>query len=49
MECGVWRGGMSIFVRAIFVAYEQTHRKVILADSFAGLPPPATTKVSDFI
>ncbi len=45
IECGVWRGGMSIFARAIFVAYEQKHRKVILADSFSGLPPSTTTKV----
>jgi O-methyltransferase len=45
IECGVWRGGTSMFARAVFMAYEQRERKVILADSFAGLPPAATSKV----
>lgn len=40
IETGVWRGGACIFLRAILKAYGVTDRKVWLADSFAGLPPP---------
>jgi O-methyltransferase len=39
LEAGVWRGGCSIFMRAVLAAYECTHRNVWLADSFEGLPP----------
>lgn len=37
-EAGVWRGGMTIFMRAVLMAYHNTDRKVWAADSFAGLP-----------
>jgi O-methyltransferase len=40
IETGVWRGGSSIFMRAILKACGDTSRKVWLADSFRGLPPP---------
>jgi O-methyltransferase len=40
VETGVWRGGASIFMRAILKAHRITDRRVWLADSFAGLPPP---------
>jgi O-methyltransferase len=40
VECGVWRGGASIFAKAVFKAYGVTDRKVWLADSFAGMPVP---------
>jgi O-methyltransferase len=40
VETGVWRGGACIMARAVLQAYGITDRKVILADSFAGLPPP---------
>jgi Macrocin-O-methyltransferase (TylF) len=40
VETGVWRGGASIFMRAILKAHDVTDRTVWLADSFAGLPPP---------
>lgn len=40
LEAGVWRGGACIFMRAILKAYEETGRRVWVADSFAGLPPP---------
>lgn len=40
IEAGVWRGGGSIFMRAVLDAHEAYARKVWLADSFAGLPPP---------
>jgi O-methyltransferase len=38
IEAGVWRGGMTIFMRAALMAYQITDRKVWVADSFAGLP-----------
>jgi O-methyltransferase len=40
METGVWRGGAGIMARAVLAAYSVGDRRVILADSFAGLPPP---------
>lgn len=40
IETGVWRGGACIFMRAILEAYGVTNRRVWLADSFEGLPPP---------
>lgn len=38
IEAGIWRGGMTIFMRAVLMAYQVTDRKVWVADSFAGLP-----------
>ncbi|MFA5999175.1 MAG: TylF/MycF family methyltransferase [Candidatus Babeliales bacterium] len=38
IETGVWRGGASIFMRAILKAYDNTEKKVFVADSFEGLP-----------
>lgn len=40
IETGVWRGGASIFMRALLKAYGDASRRVFVADSFAGLPPP---------
>lgn len=40
IETGVWRGGATIFMRAVLKAYCVTDRKVWLADSFEGLPKP---------
>lgn len=40
LECGVWRGGAAIFMRAALTAYGDASRKVWAADSFQGLPPP---------
>ncbi len=40
IETGVWRGGATIFMRAMLKAYGVTDRVVWVADSFAGLPPP---------
>ena len=40
IECGVWRGGACILMRAVLVAYGDKERCVWLADSFQGLPPP---------
>jgi hypothetical protein len=44
LEAGVWRGGASIFLRAILKAHGITNRKVWVADSFQGLPPPNPEK-----
>jgi len=40
IETGVWRGGATIFMRAVLKAYGDTERVVWVADSFAGLPLP---------
>lgn len=42
IECGVWRGGTSVFARAVLKALDITDRHVWLADSFQGLPKPRT-------
>lgn len=41
IETGVWRGGATIFMRALLEAYEpDSARAVWVADSFEGLPRP---------
>jgi len=40
IETGVWRGGASIFMRAVLKAYQDQTRCVWVADSFEGLPKP---------
>ncbi len=47
MEAGVWRGGMTIFMRGALRAYGATDRLVWVADSFAGLPQPETGQEYD--
>lgn len=44
IETGVWRGGACIFMRAVLAAYGIEDRKVFVADSFEGLPPPDPDK-----
>jgi O-methyltransferase len=44
VECGVWRGGAPILMRAVLAAYGDETRCVWLADSFAGVPPPDPAK-----
>lgn len=44
IEAGVWRGGATIFMRAILKAHGVTDRKVWVADSFEGLPKPDEKK-----
>jgi len=44
IETGVWRGGASIFLRAVLKAYGVNDRTVWLADSFRGLPEPNPEK-----
>ena len=45
IECGVWRGGACILMRAVLAAYGDQTRCVWLADSFAGLPPGGSRKL----
>jgi len=40
IETGVWRGGATIFMRAVLLAHGDTARTVWVADSFEGLPKP---------
>jgi hypothetical protein len=42
IETGVWRGGACILMRAVLAAHGITDRRVFVADSFAGLPPPTS-------
>jgi hypothetical protein len=44
IETGVWRGGATIFMRAVLAAYDITDRRVFVADSFEGLPKPNENK-----
>ena len=40
IETGVWRGGACIMMKAVLEAYGDKTRRVFVADSFNGLPPP---------
>jgi hypothetical protein len=40
IETGVWRGGATIFMRAVLKLHGVTDRTVVVADSFEGVPPP---------
>jgi O-methyltransferase/8-demethyl-8-(2,3-dimethoxy-alpha-L-rhamnosyl)tetracenomycin-C 4'-O-methyltransferase len=40
LEAGVWRGGACILLRGVLKAWNDRARRVWVADSFAGLPPP---------
>ena len=44
IETGVWRGGTTMLMRRVLKAYGVTDRRVYVADSFAGLPPPNPAK-----
>ena len=39
VETGVWRGGSSILAQGAVMAYNQSHRHIVVCDSFRGLPP----------
>ena len=41
IECGVWRGGTTVFMRGFLKVFGITDRTVWVADSFAGPPPPS--------
>lgn len=40
IETGVWRGGSVIFMKGMLKVYGDNIRKVFVADSFKGVPPP---------
>ena len=40
IETGVWRGGACILMRGVLAAHGIADRRVFVADSFRGLPPP---------
>lgn len=40
IETGVWRGGAAIFMKAVLNELKIKDKKVWLADSFIGIPPP---------
>lgn len=40
IETGVWRGGCCILMRGVLAANGVRERKVFVADSFDGIPPP---------
>jgi hypothetical protein len=44
IETGVWRGGATIFMRAMLKTYGVADRTVWVADSFEGLPEPDAEK-----
>jgi O-methyltransferase len=44
IETGVWRGGSVIFMRGLLEAHGVSDRRVWVADSFRGLPPPNPAK-----
>jgi hypothetical protein len=44
IETGVWRGGATIFMRALLAAHEVEDRSVWVADSFEGMPVPNLEK-----
>ena len=41
IETGVWRGGACIYMRAVLAVHGIKDRRVWVADSFDGLPPPS--------
>jgi hypothetical protein len=47
IECGVWRGGGSVFARAVLKALNIKDRHVWVADSFQGLPKARTSNDAD--
>lgn len=47
IETGVWRGGVTILMRAVLAAYGVADRRVWVADSFEGLPVPDPAHEAD--
>jgi O-methyltransferase len=43
IETGAWRGGACIYMRAMLAVLGDNDRRVWVADSFKGLPPPNST------
>lgn len=49
VECGVWRGGAAILMRAVLAAHGIDDRSVWAADSFQGLPEPEQDSVDNML
>jgi hypothetical protein len=47
IEAGVGRGGATIFMRGVLAVHGERLRKVLVADSFQGLPHPSEPWLSD--
>ena len=47
IETGVWRGGACILMSGVLNAYGDFKRKVYVADSFKGIPPPDNAYPAD--
>jgi O-methyltransferase len=47
IECGVWRGGTTVFMRGFLKAFGIVDRTVWVADPFAGPPPPSLPQDAD--
>ena len=48
VECGVWRGGSSLLVALILKQRGVTDRKVVLYDTFSGMPAPTEFDVDKY-
>lgn len=48
LECGVWRGGAAIMMKAVLLARNVHNRTVIIADSFEGLPSSLSPEDASF-
>jgi len=48
VECGVWRGGSSLLVALILKQRGVTERKVVLYDTFSGMPAPTEFDVDKY-
>jgi hypothetical protein len=44
IETGVWRGGATIYMRAVLKSHQVSDRRIWVADSFEGLPAPNVAK-----
>ena len=44
IETGVWKGGATILLAGVLQAWGNENKKVFVADSFEGLPPPDAEK-----
>ncbi|CAH1797887.1 unnamed protein product, partial [Owenia fusiformis] len=47
LEAGVWRGGASMFAKALMNSYNQQNRHSWVCDSFEGLPPATQNNDDD--
>lgn len=47
LEAGVWRGGACVLMSAVLAAHADASRKVWIADSFQGVPPPSLEQDRD--